>query len=697
MGKKKKRNSDTPAPVAAADSCVASPQRNYNMWLLLMLGLTVMALLYGPVTYHLRTFKSTLVMAYSFLFMVVLVLQDVHGSETVDRRGSLVLLLLFLHAMYTYIVGLCTGNAYDSAYYLGTLIALFAWSYVTWRCARRMDDPRIVWLGVTPLFIILGAWATVQLMSDNSANRFQFTLSFGNVNFFACYLAGFVPLLLAGIFQRKGRLWIALAFVSATLCLLGTQSRGGLGGTVLAMVVFFACYFFLLRERRSKVPALFYFFGSVVVVALALLTLWATAPFFLRRAVQFFTNLEYEAVTRITPWIAAVGMWLERPFFGHGLGCFYRNVFRFETDISGYAHTLSFRHAHNEYLELLADGGVIGLVWWLGVIGFVLWKLWKIVKDRTREYEWRLLACGVMCGLIGMLGHYGVDEASRTSTSMTAFYFLLGLALWTFEKQYGAWRPLAAWHTSLAIFVVAALATFPIFRSFMADHFLVKAISDPRLPNRISYLEEAVRYHSENVYVTNEMCQSYYYMRQLDKAFQWAVRIDEIIPNYRDNNLFLAVCYADQQRYTDAQRKLAFYHKIYPYKDQGHIVAMFLAKQQGWRDIYLQSANNLLRAVITVACTQHLHVAVPNLHVVDHISFVPPELAKQNGGDSPWYAWHGKQVWVYLPAELRAQAVQEMWATALAQQNAAIEKTRETVLRMLNIPGTLKSQIPQDK
>ncbi len=664
-------------------------ERNYILWLLLMLSLTVMALQYGPVTYHLRTYKSALVMLYSFLFLIWLVLHDAHTGDRLDRRGTLILLLLFLHAMYTYIVALCTENAYDSEYYLGTLIALLAWSYATWRCSKRMANPRLAWLGPTPLFIILGIWAGSQFLTSNAANRFEFTLSFGNVNFFACYLAGFVPFLLAGVFQpgvrTEWRVGIFLGFASAILCLLGTQSRGGLGGATLGIILFFACYFFVLRKRTSRLPAFLYFGGSVLVVALLLVTLWLTAPFILRRAVQFATNLEYEAVTRVTPWIAAVGMWEERPIFGHGLGCFYRNVFRFVTDISGYSHTLSFRHTHNEYLELLADGGIVGFVWWMGVIVYVLWKLWGIVRDHNRDYTYRLMACGVLCGFVGIMCHYGVDEASRTSTSMTAFYFLLGLALWLFEKEYGVWRPGVAWHVSLAIFLIAAVASLAIFRCFMADRCLVKAIQQQQFADRIAYLEEGLRYRPDNVYVTNEMCQSYYRTHQIDKAFQWALRIDEIIPGYRDNNLFLAVCYADRQRFTEAWQKLTFFQKIYPYKDQGYFVGLYVAKQQGRRDIYQDNANKFLRAVVTAASTAYFHVAVPNVHICNDMSALPPGLAEKFVANRPGYVRQDKSLWVYVPAALVEHSIQEMWQLPAMQQPTGTDRLRKKILRQLQI------------
>jgi O-antigen ligase len=103
------------------------------------------------------------------------------------------------------------------------------------------------------------------------------------------------------------------------------------------------------------------------------------------------TDASYAVLERMAHWQAALGMWRDRFWLGVGLGCYepaypaYRLV----------NWPLALGHAHNAYLNLLAETGLLGLfayLLWLGLWG------WRLVATSRRHTGWRR---GLALGLIG--------------------------------------------------------------------------------------------------------------------------------------------------------------------------------------------------------------------------------------------------------------------------------------------------------
>ena len=129
---------------------------------------------------------------------------------------------------------------------------------------------------------------------------------------------------------------------------IGSHSRGGflamaIAGTVLALV---------LRRQPLRV-----WIGMAVVLLFVGLFLFAvgTASPLERLATIWDTSLTgFNGRSQI--WMTSLMVWLANPFWGVGLGCFPEGAapfYRFERE------SLYF-HAENDYLEVLAEGGLLG-------------------------------------------------------------------------------------------------------------------------------------------------------------------------------------------------------------------------------------------------------------------------------------------------------------------------------------------------
>jgi len=128
------------------------------------------------------------------------------------------------------------------------------------------------------------------------------------------------------------------------------------------------------------------------------------------------------------------------PIFGAGLGGYWAEIPAYH-DASG---VLSPQQAHNDYLELLASGGLIG-------IGLFVWFLFALVQSArsalvTFTGIQRVFAVGVIIGVVGVGVHSLIDFGLHITGNALVFVMLLALLNVNKIDQ----RPLAQAHRSAA-------------------------------------------------------------------------------------------------------------------------------------------------------------------------------------------------------------------------------------------------------
>lgn len=123
--------------------------------------------------------------------------------------------------------------------------------------------------------------------------------------------------------------------------------------------------------------------------------------------------------------LAAIIVFLEHPVLGVGPGQFARFYSQKYGNEIGTKRLRSNRRAHNLYLEIAADMGMIGLITFMAVPVFVVHRLWQM-RRRLREIRPDLahLATAILLGIFGYFG-----TATFLHLSYQRYYwFLMGLA-----------------------------------------------------------------------------------------------------------------------------------------------------------------------------------------------------------------------------------------------------------------------------
>lgn len=287
--------------------------------------------------------------------------------------------------------------------------------------------------------------------------------TFINPNNFAGYMALLLPMLVAWLIA--GRINAALRFVAGYAALvLGvglvvSASRGGLlaaTGGLLALV------FMLVRQKAFRLPALIMLtvlvLGGLVAIGQTKLTQW-------RIAQTQRTELDRDA--RFLMWQSAEEMWRDHVWLGVGPG-HYDAVFpQYRPDL---LQRIKPYFAHNDYLNTLADYGLIGALLILGVIlaaEFGFRHGWRHLRREADDMQGarsnRLaLLLGASAGVTAALIHALFDYNFHIPAYALLFVFYLAVmaTAWRTDNDRWWWRPLAGGKTVLTCLCVAAAVWF---------------------------------------------------------------------------------------------------------------------------------------------------------------------------------------------------------------------------------------------
>jgi O-antigen ligase len=233
-----------------------------------------------------------------------------------------------------------------------------------------------------------------------------------------------VPLAAAYVLSRpkrdplKGILWFAVAVPIVSLLLTG--SRGGLGAILAEMAVLGSI---LIRrsphsDRRVQVVT-----TGLALAGAAALFLWLVPAYTLARmgSVNAYTTEAKEG--RPALWKDSLGIFAEYPILGSGLGTF---VTAFPAHQSK-PQSLITEHAHNDYVEALTDGGLLGEFAVLAAVFIFLQTAFRHLEARLRhETGWLELGAAIAC--CGLLVHSFVDFNLQIPANTAWFAFCAGLA-----------------------------------------------------------------------------------------------------------------------------------------------------------------------------------------------------------------------------------------------------------------------------
>lgn len=375
--------------------------------------------------------------------------------------------------------------------------------------------------------------------------------SLGNPNYFSIYAAlVFIGLItLVSVIKRRWIQAVLVFYIAAVFyTLIYSFSRGvwvSLFGAFSSVFLFWALFYcFRALGWRETIRQ----YGTTMVAAIVVLAIGVTTGYALESmrgggplhqvGKRFYHGITFrDASLRARPlmWTGALRMWREQPLIGQGHGQYQpqylESLFTVASEmeqqgidtqrirmITNQMNTIRSDYSHNDYVQFLAETGLIGyslyLLFVLAAISAAVRALWS---GNLNPMAWRLLL-GCTASVILVVFHCLYDFPLRLPASALWFSFAVAGIL-RFSKpstpacviSFPRWARFAF---ALSILVVILVASSFVYRHYKASHFLSSGLqviasadhfaetNPEQYYSRIQYarnlLETGRRYYPEN-------------------------------------------------------------------------------------------------------------------------------------------------------------------------------------------------------
>lgn len=351
-----------------------------------------------------------------------------------------------------------TGDPYQTGHYLlrsAVYVCLFVLTLLVVRDSGRARLLALVLVAsglvqALAAIVLLSSQASYHFLYEHIRHSNQTTGSFVNRNHLAGYLclslSVGIGLLLGGAgqagpaprrwrdhavnlmkFVLSRRMTLRVLLVVMVIALVLTRSR--MGNTA-----FFTSLVALGLVAAATVPAwrgrALWLVLSVVIVDILVIGQWVGLDRVVQRLDQTALTMEdargEETVeARLEPARHTLAMVQARPWFGYGGGSYYTAFPEFKSR-QMLLHLYYFDHAHNDYAEIAADTGLIGLGLLALVVLSTLWRVRKLLSRRQPALT-RGIGYGAVMAISWLLLHSMVDFNLQIPANAATLMVVLGL------------------------------------------------------------------------------------------------------------------------------------------------------------------------------------------------------------------------------------------------------------------------------
>lgn len=281
-------------------------------------------------------------------------------------------------------------------------------------------------LGTISIFVIFLALLGLIQKADLSDNFYFYRMTnrnsavgfFSNANHYGLFLLMALPLIMCltfisrEVYKQRSAITLTLSGVCILSVLIGVGLSGSLGGFIFIIPVLIATLFIWTSGQGRLVFYGIGILGPLIAALLLDMFLWG--------------NLQSEALNKLSSTHSldrhtyfANTMELAKSFFpvGSGPGSF-ADVYKIVEE----ATWKTVPHAHNDYIEIYSEFGVLGLTWMLFAF---FWVLNNIRKAFYRDNNIGKISKFFSISITVVLIYSMFDYSLRTLSVMTFFVFCL--------------------------------------------------------------------------------------------------------------------------------------------------------------------------------------------------------------------------------------------------------------------------------
>ena len=363
-----------------------------------------------PTLIFIRPFISSLAFPYvnlaisTFLLIALLIWLFQKGlpqEKLISLRVPLFLLLLGL--VLSVVCSINKDQSYFELYKYVIGLLLFAWGISLAEERKKQVILLIVWAGViiSILAIYQYFWGFRHMLTYVQKNKLTNTFMFDYIlskrvffpfitpNILCGYLAMIIPLALS----QKNKLLFVAPLVTA---LLLTASLGGF----LSFCAGVSVYYWLTAKNRKK---------TFLILGASCLALSAAILGIRLLTHQTHQLPSFSGAMRLNYWLETLKIIAHSPLTGVGPGNFNLPTARF---------------AHNSYLQIWAESGIITLIGFILLIQRMLWP----PTPKTQKFYFTPLSAGIYAAIISFLCHNLIDFSFFLPEIVFLWWVILGMS-----------------------------------------------------------------------------------------------------------------------------------------------------------------------------------------------------------------------------------------------------------------------------
>lgn len=359
---------------------------------------------------------SSIFALFSFLFLTLVLIKT--KAFRFPRTVSLFIVLFVIWSLVSTFGSKDIGTSLYQVLRLFAYFALFLGVYNLIRAGGEIGNFLIVGFAIVGSLILIRDLFDFVLSGDLLLGK-QFRGSFFWQNQMAGFLLFLAPILLGLFFYFKKTFHKSLAilmFLISLFALVVTYSRGGWLSIFLGLIIFGLIILKNVKVNlRSKIVA-----SGAILISLAILLNVGPVK---KRIVDLRADLSTQRTAsgnlRVSVWQNSLKMASDFPIFGVGPGAFGSAYYKYQSDPWLYA-----RNAHNYSLEIAAETGIPGLLFFTAVLVVVVFETFKN-RGKVLNIKKNPLMVGVTVALFASLIHALLDvDFSRISLFAIFWVFL---------------------------------------------------------------------------------------------------------------------------------------------------------------------------------------------------------------------------------------------------------------------------------
>ncbi|MBN2190103.1 MAG: O-antigen ligase family protein [Candidatus Aureabacteria bacterium] len=435
----------------------------------------------------------------------------------------------------------------------------------------------------------------------------------GNPIFFASYILISFPFSLCALVyvskaeKQKNRLLTGILILILILLSVFMFSMAMSRGSQIALLftaLYFLSAYFGWNKIRKILPILI---CAVVLLGIMYLVTDEKAGS-LHKERDYLNNIT-DISNRYYLWSGALNMFASDPVFGKGPGSFF--VFFPEYKDKGIEEQTKMQklsdHAHNEFLQVLSEAGILGfLAFAILIFGVFIFSDLSPGKNAGPYLKYFYICCSSACfGIFMMMLFSNVYNIA-----------FLGAFFWFFAGMTAETGKALSLNNTLKKSLSCAIVLFLLFWAskylYSKAHYnyiMRKAVNSDEAGNysaSVSYYDEALRFAPEDNMALFYQAYGYFRLGKYEKAVGDYLKIKRRAPYFANINFGLGICYLRMADFVSSLKSFKDEIFINPYNPEAYFNAAIAAENLGmsseseayFREAYFLDTDGLVKQEI---------------------------------------------------------------------------------------------------